>query len=51
MRVLLTCDAAYSHFMPMVAPMAQELQAAGHQVAVATDIFPSTICRCMSGRL
>ena len=35
MRVLLTSLAVYSHVLPMV-PLARALQAAGHQVTVAT---------------
>ncbi|MEV6608492.1 glycosyltransferase [Kutzneria sp. NPDC051319] len=36
MRVLLTSDAVYSHFAPMVAPVAVALREAGHEVTVAT---------------
>jgi UDP:flavonoid glycosyltransferase YjiC (YdhE family) len=36
MRVLLTCVIGHGHFHPMV-PLAQALEEAGHQVAVATD--------------
>ena len=36
MRVLLTSHPVWSHLVPMVVPVAQALQAAGHQVAVAT---------------
>ncbi|MFJ4634021.1 glycosyltransferase [Streptomyces sp. NPDC088847] len=36
MRILLTSDAVYSHFAPMVAPVAVALRQAGHEVAVAT---------------
>jgi UDP:flavonoid glycosyltransferase YjiC (YdhE family) len=36
MRVLLTSRPLWSHLMPMVVPVARALQAAGHEVAVAT---------------
>lgn len=36
MRVLLTCGPIYSHFAPMVAPVAEAIRKAGHEVAVAT---------------
>ena len=36
MRVLLTCGPVYSHFAPMVAPVAEAIREAGHEVAVAT---------------
>jgi len=36
MRVLLTSRPLWSHLMPMVVPVAWALQAAGHEVAVAT---------------
>ena len=36
MRVLLTSRPLWSHLVPMVVPVAQALQAAGHEVAVAT---------------
>ena len=36
MRVLFTCVIGHGHFHPMV-PLARALQAAGHQVSVATD--------------
>jgi N-glycosyltransferase len=36
MQVLLTGVTVYSHLVPMVVPVAQTLQAAGHRVAVAT---------------
>ena len=36
MRVLATCLPGYGHFHPMV-PLAQALQAAGHEVAFATE--------------
>jgi len=36
MRVVLTCLPYYSHMMPVVVPVARELQRAGHTVAVAT---------------
>jgi hypothetical protein len=34
-RVLLTCGAVYSHFAPMVAPVAEGIREAGREVAVA----------------
>jgi UDP:flavonoid glycosyltransferase YjiC (YdhE family) len=36
MRVLLTSRPLWSHLVPMVVPVARALQAAGHEVAVAT---------------
>jgi UDP:flavonoid glycosyltransferase YjiC (YdhE family) len=36
MRVLLTSVPVYSHLVPMVVPVARALQAAGHEVMVAT---------------
>jgi len=36
MRVLLTSGPVYSHFAPMVAPVAEAIRDAGHEVAVAT---------------
>src|ERR1700741_3564859 len=36
MRVLLTSRPLWSHLMPMLVPVAHALQAAGHEVAVAT---------------
>ena len=36
MRVLLTSVAVYSHLVPTVVPVARALQAAGHEVVVAT---------------
>ena len=36
MRVLLTSGPVYSHFAPMVAPVAEAVRKAGHEVAVAT---------------
>src|SRR6185295_11877965 len=36
MKILLTCVIGHGHFHPMV-PLARSLEAAGHQVAVATD--------------
>jgi UDP:flavonoid glycosyltransferase YjiC (YdhE family) len=36
MRVLLTCGPIYSHFAPMVAPVAEAIRKTGHEVAVAT---------------
>jgi UDP:flavonoid glycosyltransferase YjiC (YdhE family) len=36
MRVLLTCGPVYSHLAPMIAPTAEILRQAGHQVTVAT---------------
>ncbi|HEX4246448.1 MAG TPA: glycosyltransferase [Pseudonocardia sp.] len=36
MRVLLTSGPVYSHFAPMLAPVAEALREAGHEVAVGT---------------
>ena len=36
MRVLMTSVPVYSHLVPTVVPVAQALQAAGHEVVVAT---------------
>jgi len=38
MRVLLTSRPLWSHLVPMVVPVARALQAAGHEVAVATGV-------------
>ena len=36
MRVLFTSNPVYSHFAPMIAPVAEAVRNAGHEVAVAT---------------
>ena len=41
MRVLLTGMPVYSHLVPMLVPVAKALQAAGHEVAVATGQLPA----------
>ena len=41
MRVLLTGMPVYSHLVPMLVPVAKALQAAGHEVAVATGQPPA----------
>lgn len=36
MRILITAQAIYSHLAPLVLPLAERAQAAGHEVAIAT---------------
>jgi N-glycosyltransferase len=36
MRVLFTSNPVYSHFAPMIAPVAEAVRKTGHEVAVAT---------------
>lgn len=36
MRILITAQAIYSHLAPLVLPVAERAQEAGHEVAVAT---------------